>query len=113
MLQVLHNPRCGKSRTCLAFLDDTDKKYEIINYLTNPLSEAEIEALLKKLNVKPIAIVRQKEAIWIEHYKGKTLSDKAIIEAIAKHPILLERPIVIDGDKAIIGREIDKLNDFI
>lgn len=113
MLQVLHNPRCGKSRTCLAFLDDSDKKYEIINYITNPLSVVEIEALVKKLNVKPIEIVRQREPIWIEHYKGKTLSEKAIIVAIAEHPILLERPIVIDGDKAIIGRELDKLNDFI
>ncbi|WP_162127880.1 ArsC/Spx/MgsR family protein [Flavobacterium phycosphaerae] len=113
MVQVLHNPRCGKSRTCLAFLDDSHKEYEIINYLTHPLSVDEIEVLLQKLKVKPIEIVRQKESIWIEQYKGKTLSDKAIIEAIAKYPILLERPIVIDGDKAIIGRELDKLNDFI
>ena len=113
MLQVLHNPRCGKSRNCLAFLNDSAKKYEIINYLEKPLTAAELKALLKKLDLKPIAIVRQKEAVWIENYKGKTLSDAAIIQAIAKHPILLERPIVIDGDKAIIGRDIDKLNDFI
>ncbi len=58
MLQVLHNPRCGKSRSCLAFLNDSNKKYEIINYLEHPLSEIEIKKLLKKLKVNPIAIVR-------------------------------------------------------
>ncbi len=113
MIQVLHNPRCGKSRNCLAFLDDSQKEYEIINYLTQPLTVVEIEALLKKLNLSPIDIVRQKEAIWTEQYKGKNLSDQDIIAAIAQHPILLERPIVIDGDKAIIGRELDKLSNFI
>ncbi|WP_333600989.1 arsenate reductase family protein [Flavobacterium sp.] len=113
MLQVLHNPRCGKSRNCLAFLNDSDKEFEIINYLENPLSVAELKVLIKKLNIKPIALVRQKEAVWIENYKGKTLSDEAVITALAKHPILMERPIVIDGDKAIIGREIDKLEGFI
>ncbi|TBX67055.1 arsenate reductase [Flavobacterium silvisoli] len=113
MIQVLHNPRCGKSRNCLAFLDNSQKEYEIINYLTQPLIAVEIETLLKKLNLNPIDIVRQKEAIWIEHYKGKSLSDQEIITAIVQHPILLERPIVIDGDRAIIGRELDKLSDFI
>jgi arsenate reductase len=96
----------------LAFLADANKKYEIINYLENPLSVAELEELIKKLNVNPIALVRQKEAIWTENYKGKTLSDNDIINALSKHPILIERPIVIDGNKAIIGREIDKLKDF-
>jgi arsenate reductase len=113
MLQILHNPRCGKSRTCLAFATESKVEFEIINYLENPLSVADLKALLKKLGVKPIEIVRQKEAIWIENYKDKSLTDTEIIKALAKHPILIERPIVIDGDKAIIGREIDKLKTFI
>jgi arsenate reductase len=69
--------------------------------------------LIKKLNIKPIELVRQKEAIWIEHYKGKLLTDVDIIKAMAIDPIVIERPIVIKGNKAIIGREIKKLNDFI
>ena len=113
MRQVLHNPRCGKSRSCLAFLNDSHKPYEIISYLENPLSVAEINTLLKKLAMKPINLVRQKEAVWIENYKGKTLSDDAVILALSKHPILIERPIVIDGDKAFIAREAETLTRFI
>lgn len=113
MLQILHNPRCGKSRDCLAFATASNQEFEIINYLANPLSADEIKTLLKKLNIKPIDLVRQKEAIWIENYKGKSMSDAAIIKALAAHPILMERPIVIDGDSAIIGRDIEKLKGFI
>ncbi|MCF6129439.1 arsenate reductase [Flavobacterium sp. AS60] len=113
MLQILHNPRCGKSRNCLAFVTETNTAFEIINYLENTLSVNELKALIKKLKIKPIELVRQKETIWIENYKGKSLTDTAIIKALAKHPILIERPIVINGDKAIIGREIDKLENFL
>lgn len=113
MLQILHNPRCGKSRTCLAFATEAKVEFEIINYLENPLTVTDLKVLLKKLGVKPIEIVRQKETIWIENYKDKSLTDIDIIKALAKHPILIERPIIIDGDKAIIAREIDKLKTFI
>jgi arsenate reductase len=113
MVQILHNPRCGKSRNCLAFLNDSDTKYEIINYLENPLSVDEIRELIKKLGINPIELVRQKETIWTENYKGKTLTDEGILNTLAKHPILIERPIVINGDKAIIGREIYKLEKFL
>ena len=113
MLQILHNPRCGKSRACLTFVTESGQKFEIINYIENPLSVEDLKNLLKKLNIKPIEIVRQKETIWIENFKGKSLSDIDIINALAKNPILIERPIVINGNKAIIGRDVDKLKDFI
>nr|WP_294774781.1 arsenate reductase family protein [uncultured Flavobacterium sp.] len=113
MLQILHNPRCGKSRNCLAFLENTDAKYEIRLYLQNPLTEAELNALILKLNIKPIDLVRQKESVWIEKYKGKPMSDNQIIKAIAENPILMERPIVINGAKAIIGRDLEKLEQFL
>ncbi len=113
MLQLLHNPRCGKSRSCLAFLDDSKMEYEIINYLQNPLSEDELEALIHKLNLKPIELVRQKETIWIEQCKGKALADTQIIKVLAKYPILLERPIVIKENQAVIGRDLEKLKGFI
>jgi len=113
MLQILHNPRCGKSRDCLAFIKESKYEFEIIYYLVKPLTVADLKVLLKKLNIKPIELVRQKEAIWMEHYKGKSLTDIDIIKVLAKHPIVIERPIVIKGNKAIIGREIKKLNDFI
>lgn len=113
MLQILHNPRCGKSRNCLAFITESKLDFEIINYLANPLSTDEIKTLINKLKIKPIELVRQKEAIWIENYKGKSLTDADVIKALEKHPILIERPIVINGEEAIIGRDIDKLKAFI
>lgn len=112
MLQILHNPRCGKSRSCLAFATESNVEFEIINYLESPLSIAELKVLLKKLGIKPIGLVRQKELIWIENYKDKSMTDNDIIKALSLHPILIERPIVIDGDRAIIGRAIDNLKKF-
>jgi arsenate reductase len=105
MLQILHNPRCGKSRDCLAFIKESKYEFEIICYLVKPLSTDEIKTLIKKLNIKPIDLVRQKEAIWMEHYKGKSQTDADIIKALAIDPILIDRPIVIKGNKAIIGRK--------
>lgn len=113
MIQVLHNPRCGKSRNCFAFLTEANQSFEIINYLQNPLSEAEITDLLQKLGIKPLALVRQKETVWIENYKNKSLTDNNIIKILSEHPILIERPIVIINDKAIIARDLGKLEEII
>lgn len=113
MIQIYHNPRCGKSRNCLAFLDDSGQDYEIIKYLEQPPTYAELVSLLKKLNMKPLELVRQKEKIWIENFKNQTITDDEIIKAMVSNPILIERPIVIKGDKAIIGRELDKVAVFI
>jgi arsenate reductase len=113
MLQVLHNPRCGKSRNCLAFLSETHQTFEVIHYLQNPLSESQIKDLLHKLQLKPMALVRQKENIWIDNYKDKSLTDNDIIKALSENPILIERPVVIKDNKAIIARELEKLKDFI
>ena len=113
MIQILHNPRCGKSRQCLAFLNESNYSIHINHYLEHPLSEKELEELLVKLNLKPIDLVRQKENIWKEKYKDQPLNEKAIIKAMAEHPILIERPILINGDHAIIARELEKIKDFI
>jgi len=108
MIQVFHNPRCTKSRECLAFLEDSDKEYEVIKYLETPPTFDELSDIIKKLNIKPIELVRQKEPLWIEKFKSKKLSDKKIIAAMVANPILIERPIVINGDKAMIARPLDK-----
>jgi arsenate reductase len=113
MLQILHNPRCGKSRTCLAFLDDSKEEYEIINYLQNQLSEEELKMLIKKLDINPIELVRQKETIWLDNFKGKAMSDDQVIKALVQYPVLMERPIVIKGNQAIIGRDLEKLKKFL
>ncbi|MEZ7497764.1 arsenate reductase (glutaredoxin) [Flavobacterium sp. Arc3] len=113
MIQIYHNPRCGKSRNCLAFIEETEKEYEIIKYLDNPPTLKELEALLKKLNLKPLDLVRQKEKIWIENFKNKEMTEEEILKVMVENPILIERPIVINGDKAIIGRDLDKMADFL
>jgi arsenate reductase (glutaredoxin) len=113
MIQVYHNPRCGKSRNCLAIIEEKGVQYEVIKYLENPPSYEQLVELLKKLNLKPLELVRQKEKIWIENYKNTKMTDEEIIQAMVSYPILIERPIVIKGDKAIIGREPEKLNSFI
>ena len=113
MIQIYHNQRCGKSRSCLLLLEESNKEVEIVNYLNTPPTVHELAALLKKLNLSPIELVRQKESIWIENFKGKPLTDDEIIQAMAKNPILIERPIVVNGNRAIIGRDLEKVIPFI
>lgn len=112
MIEVYHNPRCGKSRNCLAFLENSNQEYKIIKYLEETPSKEQLSALLQKLNRKPIDIIRQKEKVWIENYKNQEMTDEAVLEAMVAHPILIERPIIIKGDKAIIARELDKIEAF-
>lgn len=113
MIQIYHNQRCGKSRNCLLVLQESEKEFEIINYLNTPPTFNELSELLKKLKFAPIELIRQKEKIWIEHYKGKKLTDNQIINAMVENPILIERPIVVKDNLAIIGRDLDKVIPFI
>lgn len=113
MIQIYHNQRCGKSRNCLLLIEESNKEYIIINYLITPPTATELVSLLKKLNLTPIELVRQKEKIWIDNFKEKSLTPDAIIQAMIENPILIERPIVVKGDQAIIGRDPDKVRSFL
>lgn len=112
-MTIYHNPRCGKSREGLAILEESGQEFELINYLNTPLSKEEIQVLLQKLNYRPIDLVRQKETIWKENFKHKKLSDEQIIEAMVQFPKLIERPIVVVGDKAVVGRPPEKIKDLL
>ncbi|MFC5683190.1 arsenate reductase (glutaredoxin) [Flavobacterium sp. MAHUQ-51] len=112
MIQVYHNPRCGKSRNCLAFLENANQEYTIIKYLEETPSIDELTSVLSKLKLKPIDLIRQKEKIWIENYKNQEMTDEAIIQAMVNYPILIERPIIIKGNEAIIARDMDKIEAF-
>lgn len=113
MIQIYHSSRCTKSRECLAIIEKTGQEFQVINYLKNvPLYE-ELIAILEKLDMQPIALVRTKEKIWIENFKNKTMTSDEIIQAMVTNPILIERPIIINGDKAIIGREFEKIVAFV
>jgi len=113
MIQIYHNSRCSKSRACLAFIEKTVPAFEIINYLQTPPTFEELKLIIEKLSIKPLALVRQKENIWIENFKNQDLSDDEIIQALSDNPILIERPIVIKGNHAVIARPIDKVQDLI
>ncbi|WP_426063968.1 arsenate reductase (glutaredoxin) [Flavobacterium sp. DSP2-3-1] len=113
MIQIYHNSRCGKSRNCLALLKQSEKEFEVINYLTNPPSFEELSTIIKKLNMKPIELVRQKEKIWTDNFKDQKMNNEQIIQVMIANPILIERPIVIIENKAIIGRDLEKIKSFI
>ncbi|GAA4055682.1 arsenate reductase (glutaredoxin) [Flavobacterium chungnamense] len=113
MITIYHNPRCGKSRECLAFIENSKQEFEVIKYLENPLTFKELESIIKKLNLKPIELIRTKESIWIENFKGKALSDKEIIQSMVDFPILMERPIAVNGNKAVIARPFEKVKEII
>lgn len=113
MIQIYHNSRCGKSRNCLALVENSEKDFEVINYLLNPPSFEELSNIIQKLKMKPIELVRQKEKIWIENFKDQKINDDQIIHAMIANPILIERPIVIIENKAIIGRDLEKVAAFI
>jgi arsenate reductase len=107
---IYHNPRCGKSRNALKVLENAGVEFTIVDYLKNPPDKATLKEVIKKLGIKPGDMVRQKEAVFIENFKGKSLSDDEWINAMVQHPILIERPIVIIGTKAWIIRTDDALH---
>ena len=103
-MRIYHNPRCMKSRQALALLEGKGCQITVVEYLKNPLSVEQLSKIIEDLSIKPIDLVRQKESIWKENYKGKMLSDKDIIVAMVNHPKLIERPIVLGNKGAVIGR---------
>ena len=109
MIQIYHNSRCGKSRECLAFLEDSGQEIEVIKYLDEVPTFDELKSIIEKLNIKPIELVRQKEKIWVENFKNKTMSDDEIIQTMISNPILIERPIAINGDRAVIARPLENV----
>jgi arsenate reductase len=104
MISIYHNPRCKKSREGLSILEDSGQDFEIVKYLDDIPSPEDLKIIIKKLGIKPIELVRKQEKIWKEKFKSKDLSDSEIINALHDFPKLIERPIVANGEKAVIGR---------
>ena len=113
MIKIYHNNRCSKSRCGLEILENSGKDFEVVKYLENVPSEAELTAIIKLLKIKPIQLVRTNEAIWKSEFKGQDLTDEAIINAMLNHPKLIERPIVLNGNKAVIGRPPESILEII
>ncbi len=112
-ITIYHNPRCGKSRSALAILEEHGIEPVIVEYLKNPLTKSELRALLHKLGLKPEQIVRKGEELYKNKFASKTLSDDQWLDALAGHPLLIERPIVVKGARAVIGRPPEKVLDLL
>lgn len=113
MIKIYHNPRCRKSREGLAIVESSGEDFEIINYLKEVPDKKELRKVLDYLSLSPEQLIRKNEAIWKEKFKGKVLSDDQLIDAMLEYPKLIERPIVIKGDKAVIGRPPEKIIELI
>lgn len=113
MSTIYHNVRCSKSREACSILEEKGIKPEVVEYLKTPLSETELKALLKKLNMKAEEIVRKSEDLYKEKYKGKKLSETEWVKVLVKNPILIERPIFVNGNKAVIGRPPERVLEIV
>lgn len=103
-MKIYHNPRCSKSRQTLEILIKKNADFEIVEYLKKKLSITDLEEIIAKLEINTIELVRKNESVWKEKFKGRNLSDKEIIQAMIDNPKIIERPIVVNGNKAILGR---------
>lgn len=108
-LTIFHNPKCSKSRETLALLRARGVEPRVIEYLKAPPTAAELRAIVRELGIKAEQLVRKGEDIYKANYAGKTLAEAEWIDAMVKYPILIERPIVVRGAKAAIGRPPEKV----
>lgn len=112
-MKIYHNPRCSKSRQALAILEEKGHSPEIIEYLKTPPTTDELKSVIDLLGIKPEELLRKGEAIFKENYKEKSLTDSEWIDAMIAHPKLIERPIFINGNNAIVGRPPEKVLEIV
>lgn len=106
---LFHNPRCSKSREALALLKERGVAFDVVDYLKNPPSTKDVRALVAKLDGPPFTLLRTKEPAFAELDLGPDASAEQVADAIAADPVLLERPVLVVGAKAAIGRPIEKI----
>jgi len=108
-MKIYHNSRCSKSRQTLDIINANSWQVEIVEYLKTPVSKLELQSLIKMLGIKAFDLIRKGEPIFKSEFKGKNLSEDQWVQAMVDHPKLIERPIVVNGNKAIIGRPPEKV----
>lgn len=113
MIKLLHNNSCSKSRDVFNYLKENNIGYELIDMVNEPLSAVEIQTVLHKLGIGIRDLVRTNEKVFVENYEGRDLSDDELLHLLEKHAELIQRPIVIKGSKAVIGRPLEKVKEFL
>jgi len=112
-IKIWHNPRCSKSRASFALLEEKNIEAEVIKYLDTPPTEDELKALLVMLGMQPRELMRTKEDIYKELNLKDENDNATLIQAMVNHPKLIERPIIIKDDKAVIGRPIENVVELL
>lgn len=110
---LYHNPKCSKSRATLALLQQHGIEPEVVEYLKTPPSATQLKAIVAKLGIAPEQLVRKGEDIYKSKYAGRHLSDAQWIEALVADPILIERPIVVSGGRAVLGRPPENIEQLL
>jgi len=113
IIRIYHNKRCSKSRGACQVIAAAGLSAEVIDYLNDTPSRDELIDILALLGMRPAEIVRRGEAVFKEHYAERILSDEEWLDALLAHPILIERPIVVRGGKAVIGRPPEKVLELL
>lgn len=109
----LHNPRCSKSRAALELVREAGVDLPVREYLREPLSVDELRRIVKLLGVRPIDIVRRSEPQYAALHLSKETADDEVLRAMAEHPILIERPIVVRGKRAVVGRPPERVGEIL
>ncbi len=112
-MKIYHNPRCSKSRQTLQIISDAGIEPEIVEYLKDTPTAEELAEIISKLGIKPYELLRKGEVDFKELFKGRELSDAKWINIMVKYPKLIERPIVVKGDRAILGRPPENVNELL
>ncbi|MDQ8005518.1 MAG: arsenate reductase family protein [Pedobacter sp.] len=112
-ITIYHNSRCSKSNAALKEITKSGEPFEVVNYLEAVPSITELKSLLAKLDLNPIDIVRKTEKIYLEKFKDKNLSDAEWIKALHENPILIQRPIIVNSDKAVIARSEEAIDSIL
>lgn len=112
-MKIYHNPRCSKSRQTLQIINDAGADVEIVQYLNDVPSTSELKDVLVKLNMKPEEILRKGEAVYKEKFKDKSFTDDEWIQIMTEHPKLIERPIVVKDNKAVLGRPPENVKELL
>lgn len=113
MITIYHNSRCSKSRNGVAYLESKGVEYQVRQYLKEPFAEAELKKLIAKTGLKPIDIVRKEESYFKQNLKGRDLTDDEWIAEMVKEPKLIQRPIVEKGDKAVMARPVENIDELL
>ena len=113
LVKIWHNPRCSKSREALNILESSTCKSEIVKYLEATPSSNEIKETLRMLSISPRELMRTKEDIYKELNLANEINEDALVEAMAKNPVLIERPVLFKNGRAIIGRPTSIIEDFL